>query len=628
MNAQTTGRRGWKALLAACAAAIAMLGFASTAFSDNFTVDSNGNASDKTIDGVCMTPSNVCTLRAALEEANANTPQPDTIDFALAFPTEIQLPSALPDIADDVTIHGPGASQLAIDGANSFRVISQLGSTSVTISGLTIRHGRAPGPAANVTGGGIVSAGDLTLDHVVVTQNIASGSDTTFGGGIYFGGGTLTLTHSTVSDNHSVVMLSGTGSPNAYGGGIYLNGGTLVLDHSTVSGNHASSTVTSPVSPSHGAAHGGGIYADGEVQMDQSTISGNASNATGASDSNTANGGGLAEGNNGHLTVTGSTFSDNALVALPTPSAFTDGANITVGPMAGTFESSIVANPVGNGFHDCNAGSLGSNGYNLDEDDSCGFDDATDLTGDPKLGSLADNGGATRTQALAADSPAIDQGKSFGATTDQRGLGYPRISDLLGTPNATGDGADIGAFELDLVAPPTPVFAASTPKSPANNNQPKLHGLAETGSFVRIYKTAGCTGVPAASGFAGAFKSPGITVSVPNNSTTVFRATATDASHNTSACSNGFTYVEDSTPPITTIDSLTVIRAYHRARVTFSSNESGSTFKCQIDGGALSPCASPKVFTNLAPGSHTVRVVARDRAGNVDATPAQRTFTL
>ena len=72
---------------------------------------------------------------------------------------------------------------------------------------------------------------------------------------------------------------------------------------------------------------------------------------------------------------------------------------------------------------------------------------------DPMLGPLADKGGPTKTHALLAGSPAIDQGNSFGESTDQRGL--PRPSDFVGIPDATeGDGSDIGAFELQ--APPTP----------------------------------------------------------------------------------------------------------------------------------------------------------------------------
>jgi hypothetical protein len=245
------------------------------------------------------------------------------------------------------------------------------------------------------------------------------------------------------------------------------------------------------------------------------------------------------------------------------------------------------------------------------------------------LGALASNGGPTQTQALMAGSPAIDQGKSFGATTDQRGPGFRRVSNSATiTDAAGGDGADIGAYELDLTPPNKPAITASVPKSPANNNDPKLRGVAEAGSTVRIYKTADCSGIAVKAGPASTFASPGLSVHVANNTTTTFHATATDAAHNKSACSNGFIYKEDSTPPVTTIDSVTVIPSYHRARVAFSSNEAGSTFQCRIDGGVFAPCVSPKVFTGLANGSHTVRVVARDRAGNVDPTPAQKTFTL
>jgi hypothetical protein len=61
------------------------------------------------------------------------------------------------------------------------------------------------------------------------------------------------------------------------------------------------------------------------------------------------------------------------------------------------------------------------------------------------LGDLADNGGPTMTRALLEGSPAIDQGNSFGATTDQRGK--PRPIDFDASSAAPGDGSDIGAFE-------------------------------------------------------------------------------------------------------------------------------------------------------------------------------------
>jgi polysaccharide biosynthesis protein PslG len=102
-------------------------------------------------------------------------------------------------------------------------------------------------------------------------------------------------------------------------------------------------------------------------------------------------------------------------------------------------------------------------------------------------------------------------------------------------------------FKVDTHAPAAPQITGTDPVSPANNNSPKVKGSAEAGSTVRIYKTAGCTGSPVASGSRALFASPGITATVPDNSTTMFRATARDAAGNTSACSAARQYVEDST---------------------------------------------------------------------------------
>lgn len=64
-----------------------------------------------------------------------------------------------------------------------------------------------------------------------------------------------------------------------------------------------------------------------------------------------------------------------------------------------------------------------------------------------KLGPLAANGGPTKTHALLAGSIAVDKGNSTTLTTDQRGSTRP--SDDPAIPNAaSGDGADVGAFEV------------------------------------------------------------------------------------------------------------------------------------------------------------------------------------
>jgi len=60
-----------------------------------------------------------------------------------------------------------------------------------------------------------------------------------------------------------------------------------------------------------------------------------------------------------------------------------------------------------------------------------------------------------------------------------------------------------------------------------------------------------------------------------------------------------------------------------RRAVTFSfaASESGAHFLCKLDRQAFKPCRSPRVY-RLAPGRHAFRVLAIDRAGNRDRTPA------
>jgi hypothetical protein len=88
---------------------------------------------------------------------------------------------------------------------------------------------------------------------------------------------------------------------------------------------------------------------------------------------------------------------------------------------------------------------------------------------------------------------------------------------------------------------------------------------------------------------------------------------------------------QDTTPPETTItagpaEGSTSTQA--NASFGFSSSEANSTFSCQLDGVSYSPCTSPKTFSGLANGSHSFEVVATDAAGNTDATPARRTWTV
>ena len=60
----------------------------------------------------------------------------------------------------------------------------------------------------------------------------------------------------------------------------------------------------------------------------------------------------------------------------------------------------------------------------------------------------------------------------------------------------------------------------------------------------------------------------------------------------------------------------------------FVSTETGSRFRCKLDGKKPRSCRSPFTTKRLGFGVHTLRVTAIDRAGNADRTPAKDTFRV
>ena len=108
-----------------------------------------------------------------------------------------------------------------------------------------------------------------------------------------------------------------------------------------------------------------------------------------------------------------------------------------------------------------------------------------------------------------------------------------------------------------------------------------------------------------------------------------FRVKATDQAGNVDPTPAARTWRIDRTPPQTTIASGPTGRVKSTsATFGFQSSEPLSKFTCSLDGGAFSTCTSPKSYSALAQGSHTFRVRATDQAGNVDPTPAARTWTI
>jgi hypothetical protein len=123
----------------------------------------------------------------------------------------------------------------------------------------------------------------------------------------------------------------------------------------------------------------------------------------------------------------------------------------------------------------------------------------------------------------------------------------PQERDIDGDFRALGIAPDIGADERQVV-PPAPSITSSDPPSGSNENNPLLIGTAEPLSFVHVFASPDCTGPEAGAELAEEFASPGIIVSVPDDSTTTFSANAVNDA-GTSTCSAPFTYREVTTPP-------------------------------------------------------------------------------
>jgi hypothetical protein len=85
----------------------------------------------------------------------------------------------------------------------------------------------------------------------------------------------------------------------------------------------------------------------------------------------------------------------------------------------------------------------------------------------------------------------------------------------------------------------------------------------------------------------------------------------------------------DTTPPDTTISTgPSGSTTATSASFSFTATEAGSSFECKLDGASWAGCTSPKALSGLAVGSHTFSARAKDAAGNVDPTPASRSWTV
>jgi hypothetical protein len=85
---------------------------------------------------------------------------------------------------------------------------------------------------------------------------------------------------------------------------------------------------------------------------------------------------------------------------------------------------------------------------------------------------------------------------------------------------------------------------------------------------------------------------------------------------------------QDRTPPQSKIRKVIVDSQHGKATVKFGSSEPGGSFRCKLDGKPFRPCHSPKTYRHLHVGRHKVKIEARDAAGNLDTSPAVKTFKI
>jgi hypothetical protein len=143
----------------------------------------------------------------------------------------------------------------------------------------------------------------------------------------------------------------------------------------------------------------------------------------------------------------------------------------------------------------------------------------------------------------------------------------------------------------------------------------------------------------AAPAFAGCGpKGPDGTLTIPYNAAALaqngaytFEARSKDgADFDRTALSR--TWTVDTVAPNTGLSSPDlpegVVTTLLDAKFSFASSEALGALQCSLDGAPFAACSSPRTLPDLAFGAHTFQVRAIDRAGNVDATPAVRHWTV
>jgi len=388
----------------------------------------------------------------SLRDVIASVPDGSTITMGGAC-TPITLSSALIVNQNTLTIdlHFSTSYEMVLDAGHRDRVIFHTGSGKLSLRDMTISNGAASLDSGTVVGGCLWSQGAVELvDSVVSGCELITKDGTALGGGIYASSG-LYLTGATLTGN----LAWANGSGSAKGGGAYSKQ-RLYAHYSTVSGNNAKYDTHNAT-----ASAGGGLYAASIVTIQSSVVDNNRA-GLGAGIEIHANGGSATVGHLVNSTISGNAAAnggggvatnaiieiDNSTIAFNSAQSASGGGGVLVGASQpiGLYSTIVANNSAPSGAkYDANLGSAPSANVYGDHDLVVSANaplPAGTVRLDPQLQPLRDNGGATRTHAVVAGSPAIDAG------SNRQNLGHDQRGPCgLRFLRSVGVGPDIGAFE-------------------------------------------------------------------------------------------------------------------------------------------------------------------------------------
>lgn len=353
--------------------------------------------------------------------------------------------------SNSVELTATGDGGVAAGGAIYLASTAAHSITGATILSNVVNSTDTTNTASMAYGGGIYSAGDLTLENVTIANNLIDIHGGVSGAAGYGAGvasfGDLTIRSSQFIGNQVVAGDSNVAEgAGAYGGGVFAFG-AAVIERSTITGNQARNL--SANSTAALGAFGGGIYASDALTLVNSTLSGNVASAM-VSPGFSSGGGMFVEA--GALAIRNSTIVNNRAESASSV-ASGGGIEITASGASRQISSSLIAANTVTGVTSVGPNILGaatSLGFNVIGSvagatitplgtDTFG---AADVLATLGVAALANNGGPVFTHALLPTATLLlDQGTDNGLATDARGTGFARV---------IGAAADVGAFEAGI----------------------------------------------------------------------------------------------------------------------------------------------------------------------------------